>query len=417
MLKTRMAQSAALAAGERTDKLLDIWRKHGAFLIEGHGHYPIYRAKNTEKSVYVLKRPNPITVPQDRAVIYLSEPGKCMWITTGRQLTARLFHTKEGLEEFLSGAAERKGVHHADVSRKAFVFPDSFIDSKVNLEPGAKQPSFGYVWKLPLMNPRISQNMWNKDRVPLANEVLNFKQKDTWVSEIVFGGPPGVYIVSSCLDVPYLPTNYNWPGTAKGFFAPGSPKKARKGSEIRKKLLGVFRAGISKFKSKPKAVTTRNVKESRKIKAGIGRLRYTPFPNSPNNWYNKKTKNKEIIKTFKKTAFKVSNILGKLQTNSKLNLSTTPGMTANRRIQKKLAVTQTALQLFRTSPKRFMSVPNLPRTTKLALKLAPGTAASTIYRAINRNPELGEKIGSVARRASPMNANKNKNGSSAGRSA
>jgi hypothetical protein len=280
MLKTRMAQSAALAAGERTSKLLDIWSKHGAFLIEGHGHYPIYRAKDTEKSVYVLKKPDPITVPQDRAIIYLSEPGKCMWITTGRQLTARLFHSKEGLAEFLSGAAERKGVHHADVSRKTFVFPDAFIDSKVNLEPGTKQPAFGYVWKLPLENLRLSQGKWNKDRVPLANEVLGFKQKDTWVSEIVFGGPPGVYIVSSCLDVPHLPTNYNWPGTAKGFFAPGSPKKARKGVGIRKKLLGVFRAGVSKFKSKPKAATTRNVKASRKIGGGVPAARYTPFPNS-----------------------------------------------------------------------------------------------------------------------------------------
>lgn len=417
MLKTRMAQSAALAAGARTDKLLDIWRKHGAFLVEGHGHYPIYREKATEKSVYVLKKPDPITVPQDRAIIYLAEPGKCMWITTGRQLTARLFHSKEGLEEFLSGAAERKGVHHADISRKAFVFPDAFIDSKVNLEPKPKQPAFGYVWKLPLMNPRISQNKWNKDRVPFANEVLNFKQKDTWVSEIVFNGPPGVYIVSSCLDVPHLPTNYNWPGSPKGFFAPGSPKKARKGVGIRKKLLGVFRAGVEKFKSKPRAVVARNVKASRKIGGGIDGLRYTPFPNSPNNWYNKELENAEKIKTFKKTSFKVSNILGKLQTNSKINLATTPGMTANKAIQKKLATTQTALQLFRTKPKFFMSVPNLPRTTKLALRLAPGTAASAIYRAINRNPELGKKIRSVANRNSPMNANKNKNGSSAGRSA
>jgi hypothetical protein len=417
MLKTRMAQSAALAAEARTAKLLDIWSKHGAFLIEGHGHYPIYKAKATEKSVYVLQRPNPITVPHDRAVIYLSEPGKCMWITTGRQLTARLFHSKEGLKEFLSGAAERKGVHHADVSRKAFVFPDTFIDSKVNLEPQANQSSFGYVWKLPLQHPRLTQGMWNKDRVPFANEVLNFKQKDTWVSDIIFGGPPGIYIVSSCLDVPHLPTNYNFPGAPKGFFAPGSPKKARKGVGIRKKVLGVWRAGVEKFKSKSKSEITKLVKESRKIGGGPGHLRYTPFPNSPNQWYYKELENKERIKTFKKTAFKVSNILGKLQTNSKINLAKTPGMTANRRVQKKLALTQTALQLWRTSPKRFMSVPNLPRTTKLALRLAPGTAASTIYRAINRKPELGEKIRSVARRTSPMNANNNKNGSSAGRSA
>jgi hypothetical protein len=417
MLKTRMAQSAALAAEARTASIMDIWRKHGAFLIEGHGHYPVYKAKNTEKSVYVLQHPNPITLPTDRAIIYLSEPGKCMWITTGRQLTARLFHSKEGLEEFLSGAAERKGVHHADVSRKAFVFPDTFIDNKVNLKPQDDQPSFGFVWKLPLEYPRISHNVsFNKDRVPFKKEVLSFKQKDTWVSDIVFKGPPGVYIVSSCLDVPYLPTNYNWPGSPKGFFAPGSPKKARKGVGIRKKLLGVFRSGVSKFKSKPKSVVTKSVKESRASGTGSGRMRYTPFPNSPNNLYKKELKNKEKIKIFKKFGFKVSNILGKLQTNSKINLSKTPGMTANRGIQKKLAYTQTALQMFRTSPKRFMSVPNLPRITKLALKLAPSMAASSIYRAINRNPELGKKISSVANRTS-VNTNKNKNGSSAGRSA
>jgi len=398
MPKTRTAAQLRSNAATRLQTLMDVYKYSGkkAFLIEGHGHYPIYKKQSPAKS-YILRRGTPVQVPPGKAVIYLSEPGKCMFISTGRMLGAGYFMTSHGLENYLSGKAEAEGVHHANVSRKAFVPGDSFIDSAVSLAPKANQPSFGYVWHLPIRHPRFQGVNMSKNRVPTVGEVLNLPRKDMWVSDIVRDGPYGVYIVSSCLDVPHVPTAYNFPNAPKGFFAPSTKTKAKyaiRGAGIRKKLLSAFRPGIFKKKSLPKKTVVIATKEYRGNlpTANSHKLAFSPYPQNKNvNWgkivsiTNKA--NARAKRWWKVTArqTKPAEVLRKLQKNSTINLKTIQNLPADRTVLKDLRATQRALQTMRRSPSVFRHL--VPARLALKTKI-PGFAASSIYSAIRRDPKI-----------------------------
>jgi len=405
--KTRAAKDVYEGFKLRRDSLLKIYNEarasygHGAYLIEGHGHYPLYKRSHQHEG-YILQRPDPIDVPPNKAVIYLAEPGKCMWITTGRQLGSRYFGSESGIKDFISGKAELEGVHHADISRKAFVPGDKYLDSKVSLKPKNSEPAFGYVWKLPIEFKRMESDKYlRKDFEPRRGDVIGFSRSSWWVSDIVRMGPPGVYIVSSCLDAGPIPTSYNWPEAPVGYFPP-APKKDRKeavkGAFVRKILGSILRPAIRKKPVKSKALTTQATRNVH----GAGGSRYarfshSPFPSNKNMDYTKHTRmlereNKAKLKqAVPRTT--VREILGKLNNNPNINVGTFKNMPAKRSVIKNLRATAKALQTMRKSPEKFELA--APRSLRVAIKASkftgmskvPGLSASAIiYRNISQNP-------------------------------
>lgn len=349
MLKTRLGQRLEKAQLARQRELRRIFEQHGAYLVDGHGSYPTY----TTNAGLVLQKPDLVSPGVDRAVIYLAEPGKCMFIQTGRILSDRYFRTRTGILEFLSGKAERAGVHHADISRRAFVGGmDEFYDSYVDLKPAANAPSFGYVYKLPLRDPLALTNL-TKNRVPKRNEVLNFGRMKTWVSDIIHRRP-GVYIINSCLDIHGAGTNFNYPGAPRGVSV-----YAKEGqSPVKRKVMGAFRTPTVRVKSAHTIALGRvkkNVRKMGKTMMGIPGMRITPFPNSPNNFTKRRQKNERLKKV--SPVKSVNTILKKLKNNANINLvAETAKLGANspgRNAYNKLWITRSALRWKRKYPIQF----------------------------------------------------------------
>ena len=390
-LKTRTAKESLEGFKMRTKYLVDTFKMHGAYLIEGHGKYPLYSMHAPRKG-YVLKRPNKVPVPWGKAVVYLAEPGKCMWITTGRQLGAKYFGSEKGIIDFLSGKAELEGVHHADISRKSFVPGDGYLDSTVSLRPSKAQPSFGFVWNLPIKFDRVESNKYlHRNIQPRHKDVLSLPRKTTWVSDIVRDGPDGVYIVSSCLDAGPIPSTYNWPESRVGWFPPASKehrKHAVRGVGVRKKILSAFRGGLFKKPAKPKALTAQ---ATRNIHSGGGgafaRFSHSPFPsntgiNFTTHTGNVESRNKpKLRQKIKKTT--VQEVLSRLQKNANTNLNSIKNLPANRSLIKNLRTTRRGLMFLSIDPASFRS--RAPRAVGLATRV-PGMAATAIYRSVSANP-------------------------------
>lgn len=391
--KTRTAKESLAGFKMRTKYLVDTFNMYGAHLIEGHGSYPLYKKSDTHKE-YVLRRPDPVPVPWGKAVVYLAEPGKCMWISTGRQLGARYFGSEKGIIDFLSGKAEIEGVHHADVSRKSFIPGDGYLDSTVSLRPSKKQPSFGFVWKLPIDFERVESNKYlPRNITPRRQDVLSLPRKTTWVSDIVRDGPPGVYIVSSCLDAGPIPSTYNWPEARVGWFPPARKeyrKHAVRGAGVRKKILLAFRGGLFKKPAKPKALTaqaTRNIHSGGAPGGAFARFSHSPFPSNAVINYTTQTRNTEsrnkpkLRQKIKKTP--VQEVLRRLQQNANTHLYSIKNLPANRSLMKNLKTTQIGLMFLRRDPAGFRSF--APRTVGLATRV-PGMAATAIYKSVSANP-------------------------------
>ena len=393
--KTRTAKESLEGFKMRSKYLVDTFKMYGAHLIEGHGKYPLYKRSDYHKG-YVLKRPDKVPVQWGKAVVYLAEPGKCMWITTGRQLGARYFGSEKGIIDFLSGKAELEGVHHADISRKSFVPGDGYLDSTVSLRPLKTQPSFGFVWKLPIKFDRVESNKYLPRNIrPRQEDVLSLPRKTTWVSDIVRDGPPGVYIVSSCLDAGPIPSTYNWPEARVGWFPP-APKEHRKhavrGVSVRKKILSAFRGGLFKKPSKPKALTakaTRNISTGGAPGGAFARFSHSPFPSNAGVNFNYTTQTRRVEnrnrpklrQKIKKTP--VQEVLSRLQKNANTSLYSIKNLPANRSLMKNLRTTKIGLMFLRSNPAGFRAI--APRTVSLATRV-PGMAATAIYKSISSNP-------------------------------
>jgi len=391
--KTRTAKESLEGFKMRAKYLVDTFKTYGAYLIEGHGKYPLYKRSDTHKG-YILRRPDKVPVQWGKAVVYLAEPGKCMWITTGRQLGAKYFGSEKGIIDFLSGKAELEGVHHADISRKSFVPGDGYLDSTVSLRPSKAQPSFGFVWNLPIKFDRVESNKYLRRNIqPRREDVMPLPRKTTWVSDIVRDGPAGVYIVSSCLDAGPIPSTYNWPEARVGWFPPARKehrKHAVRGVAVRKKILSAFRGGLFKKPVKPKALTaqaTRNIHSGGAAGGAFARFSHSPFPSNTGINYTTQTRKVEnrnkpkLRQKIKKTT--VQEVLGRLQKNVNTNLNSIKNLPANRTLIKNLRTTKRGLVFLSIDPASFRSI--APRAVGLATRL-PGMAATAIYRSISKNP-------------------------------
>lgn len=379
------------------------------FLIEGHGRYPLWSSNNSGSPKAYVARRAPQKVPSGKAIIYMAEPGKCMLISIGRQVTNRYFHTQAGIVDYLTGVAERAGVHHADVSRKTFLPGDEFYDSTAILSPEDARRSFGYIWKLPLKHERTVKNSPSKkNRSPSLDEVLNFrknlainKRHENWISDIVRAGPDGVYIVFTCLDMAPLPTEYNFPNIAPNFYtqATKTPEKKhiKRGIKIRTAIAKTFKTMLFKrpaFKKPMAKKVTVQYRGQNNRGADWTKLRHTPFPaNASTHYFNIENrlleKNKRTLKVQKKNPgkVKVADVLRMIQNNVNININSIPGLPASTATRRKLEATRRGLSLLRNNPSSFFSrTPS--RVLKWKVKAVPSLAAQTIHSAITNNPKV-----------------------------
>jgi hypothetical protein len=192
-------------AQELEDKIIRTWRAHGARWVEGHGILA-----NLSNSVYK-------TVPRGCVVIFLAEPGKCMYITAGRKIASHYFGTDQKLENFFRGRAGQAGVHHGNVLARTYFEGDRYPNMSVVFE-NKSFPGFGYVRRLPLRRPVVENERNLKwEGLPELGEIYNVIKKGEWrtLENIMETLGKGVYIVSSCLPPPdYVATRtpVNSPG-------------------------------------------------------------------------------------------------------------------------------------------------------------------------------------------------------------
>ena len=180
-----------LAAQNLEKHVIDIYHRHGARLIEGHGSLA-----TLQQSVNVTT-----TVPDDTVVILMSKPGVCMYSGSGRIIANEFFKTNTGLRTFFKGGGGTRLHHAANSQTRTFItgqkIPSVFITFKDEV-----YPSVGYVWKLPLTRRRaVHLNNMLQEPSPARSEVF---------TEIPHGGSyllasvlrilgPGVYILNVCL--------------------------------------------------------------------------------------------------------------------------------------------------------------------------------------------------------------------------
>jgi hypothetical protein len=195
-------------AGELEDKIVRTWRAHGAKWVEGHGILA-----NFTNTVYKI-------VPRGRVVIFLAEPGKCMYISAGRKIAARYFGNNQKLENFFRGKAGQAGIHHGNVLARTYFEGDRYPNMSVAFSD-ERFPSFGYVRRLPLRRP-VVEDEWNlkHEGLPELGEVYTAIRKGNRLSleDIMETLGRGVYIVSSCLppsDYVKNRTPVNSPGGGK----------------------------------------------------------------------------------------------------------------------------------------------------------------------------------------------------------
>jgi len=179
-------------AQELEDKIVQTWRAYGARWVEGHGILA-----NLSNAVYK-------TVPKGRVLIFLAEPGKCMYITAGRRIAAHYFGSNKSLENFFRGEAGKAGVHHGDILARTYFEGDRYPNMSVVFE-NKSLPSFGYVRRLPLRRAIVENEpnlRW--EGLPELGEIYTTIRKGErrTMENIMETLGRGVYIVSSCLPPP-----------------------------------------------------------------------------------------------------------------------------------------------------------------------------------------------------------------------
>lgn len=186
----RVVTRGSQLAQVRDKEVINLFRKHGAKLVDAHGTLVGENQKTFE------------VVPPNTVVIFLSEVGYCSSIQTMRQLENNYFRSKIAIERFIQGDAARQGVHYGNAYNRTYL-------------PGEKYPSLslyfmdenfagmGYVWKLPLRRERMEINAY-MELGPNSSEVYNGISRTKYIllKEVMERLGSGVYIVASCI-VPY----------------------------------------------------------------------------------------------------------------------------------------------------------------------------------------------------------------------
>jgi hypothetical protein len=180
-------------------QILNAHQQYGTKLVEGHG------------VLVPLNQPVTKPVPKDTIIIFLSEPGKCMWIHAGRVLARRYFMSNNSLRNFFMGGGGAQGVHHGEILSRTFVpgqeYPNMIVEFHDNEFPG-----FGWVRKLPLTrNLAENANNMRKEGPPERGEIYNRinhgPHASYYLSQILTYLGPGVYIINACMPAPNFRRN------------------------------------------------------------------------------------------------------------------------------------------------------------------------------------------------------------------
>jgi hypothetical protein len=214
MLATRGAKRSE----NLEDKIVTTYKQFGAKLIEAHGRLATVNEANNISWV----------VPKNTVVIFLAKPGRCMFIGAGRILAQQYFRNNSDIVNFFKGKAARAGLHHGEILSRTFfeneMCPNVSLEFKNN-----SFPSFGYVWKLPLMRSRtVTANNLALEPAPLRTEIYNKINHGTTlqIKSVIDKLGPGVYIVNACLPPGNFRTN-----VGAGINAPKKESNWNKGRE------------------------------------------------------------------------------------------------------------------------------------------------------------------------------------------
>jgi hypothetical protein len=166
----------------RETKVLSIFEKHGAVVVDGHGQLVDSYA----------------TVPKGTAIMFLAETGKCMNITTGLGIQNKFFTSVNGLINFMKSGRGPNGTtiyHHvSDILSKTFFEGDRYIDMDIHLKPDRRYASMGFMKVLPT-GP--------SHEVPLFKNLIGPIKPGVYrLSDLLKTKKGGVFIVSACRVIP-----------------------------------------------------------------------------------------------------------------------------------------------------------------------------------------------------------------------
>ena len=189
----------ALTRGEKTsqnleNELVRLYTRYGGKHVEGHG------------ILVNLETPVSAKIPKNTAVVFLAEPGKCMWVHAGRSLAHGYFRNENSLIRFFKGEAGRAGIKHGEILSRTFFEGSMYPNMRVTFYD-KNFPGFGFVRRLPLRRnlPQNANNM-NKEHLPERGEIFNRVRHGPnstyYLSQILTLLGPGVYIINACMPPP-----------------------------------------------------------------------------------------------------------------------------------------------------------------------------------------------------------------------
>ena len=191
-------------AADLEEKIVLTHRRFGSKLVEAHGRFAV-------------ENENAISwkVPKNTVIILLAKPGRCMFIGAGRILAEKYFRSNNKIVNFFRGEAGKTGLHHGEILSRTF-FEGEMCPSVLLDFDDEKYPSFGYVWKLPLMRARtVSGTNLTREPAPLKSEIYNQinHKSSLLLKSVVSRLGKGVYIVNACLP----------PGNARNVIGSNAP--------------------------------------------------------------------------------------------------------------------------------------------------------------------------------------------------
>jgi len=157
----------------------EAYNTHGAKLINAHG---LLSNSNNKTKI----------VPPKTVIYFLGRPGYCLHIPTTLGVQNEYFTSKEKLESYMYRSGNKNNITYVSNSQSKVKVPgDSYINLDLKIEPDKEYPTMGYIKKLP--TKPSNQFLTYKNIVPIA---------PGWhrLSDLI--KPGGVYIVSSCQQIP-----------------------------------------------------------------------------------------------------------------------------------------------------------------------------------------------------------------------
>lgn len=187
-----MATTRGLAEALNVEKKIStIFDLYGAKLVEAHGRLAYSGGTGTTTPV-----------PPGTVVMFLATPGQCMYIPAGRSIANKFFYSTNTLRnQFFKG---KTNIHHvADILTRTYLPGDPLPNT--NLQFYDKDfPGYGYVWKLPLGDPRaiVASNM-TREGVPARGSIYTTIKHGPYarytLAQVLNELGPGVYIINACL--------------------------------------------------------------------------------------------------------------------------------------------------------------------------------------------------------------------------